>query len=369
MYQVTKNFYQAKNSLFTICFLLITIIARGQSKFVIKGKVTDTSNAPLAKASVFCQNTTFGTVTDNEGNFALELPAGGYDMVVSYTGYDKEVVRINKESVTPAGLIIKLAKQDKSLQEVAVVGSTEVADGLKKYGSFFYEQFIGTTPNAANCTLKNPQALKFYFSKKKNRLKVLTREDLQIENKALGYNIRYQLDSFTYEYNTNIATYSGNPLYEEMNGTEQEKLVWKQNREKAYSGSRIHFMRSWYNKTLQPEGFVIEYVAGEGQNFTTQPIENTYDTTMYQKLDSTDNIEIFYSGKLRVKYNGEMPEPSFVKQFKLPPQIRVQLTVLDINEGFIIERNGYFYEQADVTNTGYWSWEKVADAVPYNYQL
>ena len=32
-----------------------------------------------------------------------------------------------------------------------------------------------------------------------------------------------------------------------------------------------------------------------------------------------------------------------------------------------IERNGYYYEQNDITITGYWAWEKVADMLPYNY--
>ena len=62
-----------------------------------------------------------------------------------------------------------------------------------------------------------------------------------------------------------------------------------------------------------------------------------------------------------------MPEKKFVTLMKLPPHVRVQISILDINEGFVIEQNGYFYDQSDVSNAGYWSWEKIGDLVPYNY--
>lgn len=350
-------------SLLSIC---IFFTASAQ-EIMVKGKVVDSaSGQPMSKASVFCQNTTYGTATDNDGNFSLQLPNGGYDMVISYTGYEKKLIRISVEN-THEPFMVQMIQQDKSLQEVAVVGTSEVADGLTKYGSFFSENFIGTTPNSSKCLIQNPQALKFYYSKKRNRLKVLTKEDLLIANNALGYSIRYQLDSFTYEYATSIATFSGNPLFEEMKGTPEQENEWKLNRLKAYNGSRLHFMRSWHDSALTAQGFVIEKVLADGKDFNTAILENPYDTSVFNRIEN-NAIEILYNGKIRVKYNKEMPEPAFVQQYKLPAQIRVQLSVLDINEGFVIEENGYFYNQEDVTNTGYWSWEKMADAVPYNYK-
>ena len=40
---------------------------------------------------------------------------------------------------------------------------------------------------------------------------------------------------------------------------------------------------------------------------------------------------------------------------------------IDIVNGFVIEENGYFYDQSDVTNIGYWSWKKLAEVLPYDY--
>ncbi len=348
--------------------LFFTVLApmaclQAQDQFPVKGKVIDAaSNAPLVGASVFCQNTTFGVITNADGEFSLRLPNGGYDLVVSFTGYQSEQQRITGAR---EDLVIALNTKDKSMEAVAVVGSNEVPDGLAKYGNFFKEQFLGGTANAAACSILNPEALRFFYSKKRNRLKVLAKEDLQIENKALGYRIRYQLDSLSYEYNTEISTFSGYPFFEMMAGTPAEEAVWKQNRAKAYRGSKLHFMRSWYNKTIAEEGFALEKVKGEGKGFDATQLPDYYDSSFYQ-LDS-GTVSIALTGRYRVIYRKEMPDAKFVSFYKLPPHIRVQLSVVDILDEFLIEANGYWYEQTDLVNTGYWSYEKMAEAVPYDY--
>ena len=244
-------------------FLVISVALQSYAQrndYVVTGKIIDQSTGqPLAGASVFAQNTALGTVSNNAGEFRLQVPNGGYDLVVSYLGFETSSIRISNTSADQP-ISIEMKKQEKTMQEVAVVGSTEVADGWDKYGKIFIDNFIGTTPNASQCVLENRDALRFFFSKKRNKLKVLTKEDLVITNKALGYKIRYQLDSFVYEYNTHLITYSGYPLFEEMTGTEAEKLVWDKNREKAYYGSRMHFMRSWYDSSLTDQGFSLEQV-------------------------------------------------------------------------------------------------------------
>ena len=52
----------------------------------------------LSNASVFCQNTTTGTISNNEGLFALRLTNGGYDLVISYTGYETQVLRVSNST-------------------------------------------------------------------------------------------------------------------------------------------------------------------------------------------------------------------------------------------------------------------------------
>jgi hypothetical protein len=349
---------------FAILIAAHRITAQDNSFFTITGTVTDaTTGQVLSGASVFCQNTTVGTVSKADGSFSLRLPNGGYELIVSYTGYQTFEQRINSNNT--AAISVNLKARDKSLDEVAVVASNEVADGLAKYGSFFSNEFIGTTANASKCRIKNPEALQFFFNKKKNRLKVRAKEELVIVNEALGYRIKYQLDSFVYEYNTNISIYTGFPFYEEMSSDSVQQQQWRQNRRKAYFGSRMHFMRCWYNNSLNEQGFVLEK-PDTGNTAALLPFSNPYDTSIYQRGE-TKEVEIFYKGKLRVVYKNEIPDEDYIKRNKLPDGTWSQTSLLQIEDGLVIEENGFFYDQNEVSNSGYWAWEKLADAVPYTF--
>lgn len=334
--------------------------------FLVTGKVIDAaSQLPLNGASIFCMNTTLGTMSNADGVFSLRLPNGGYDLIISYTGYASAVMRINSSENTPVS--VELKQKEKSLEEVSVVSSNEVQDGLAKYGKFFNDNFIGNTQNASQCKIQNPEVLQFFFSKKRNRLKVKAKEDLILMNDALGYKIKYQLDSFVHDYNSKIDVYTGFPFYEPLTGTEDQQKTWQQNRQKAYKGSRLHFIRSWYARTLESEGFVLEQVDSNSATLKTIAIENPYDSLMF-RVEEDKDVEINYNGKLRVTYKKAMPDPVYLSSNKLPAYLRAQISILDINDGFVIQQNGYFYDQNDVTNIGYWSWQKLGDALPYDYQ-
>lgn len=358
-----------KNLIWISLLLTSTLLVHGQQKtFLVGGKVVDSATQyPLNGASVFAQNTTHGTTSDTAGTFLMRLPNGGYDLVVSYTGYETRTIRISNASPLDS-LVIALPQQDKSMAEVAVVISNEVPDGWEKYGKFFTDHFIGTTPNAGSCAIKNPETLRFFFTKnkKRHRLKVTAREDIMVENNALGYFIRYQLDSFSYDYNTNISQYTGYPFFIDMDSTEEVKAEWKKNRARTYLGSRLHFMTSLYDSIVAEEGFMVEKMESTGKGTSGKIIRDLYDSSLYEADSNT--VYINWHGKYRVSYKNVLPDKKFLQEFKLPATTRMQVTLLDVTDGFVIEQNGFFYEQYDVINTGYWAWKKLAELLPYDYE-
>lgn len=335
-----------------------------EKTFPINGQVLDSATgAPLNNASVFAQNTTIGAISKDSGYFHLRLPNGGYDLIISFTGYETQSIRIGKDHRPDDTLRVRLKPQDKALEQAVVTGSLEVGDGWSKYGQFFLDNFIGTTPNAAQCVLENKDAVHFYFYKKRNKLRIKATDMLHITNNALGYKITYQLDSFVYYYNDNISSYTGYPLFEEMQGTPDQEQTWKQNRLYAYAGSRLHFVRSWYDSTLDDEGFVLE-TADSGSS-KMHKIRNPYDSSIYSRDSS--GVDINIQGRLRVSYTAQNPDKKYLIQNKFPLNTAVEISAMDIQNGFVIEENGYFYDQSDVTNIGYWSWKKLAEVVPYDY--
>ena len=384
---------------FIVFSLLCGFSFFSHAQFVVTGTILDSaSREPLVSASVFCQNTTMGTLTNKQGEFSLSLKSGGYDLIISYTGYQTQIIRVSENK----RLDILMIKEEKSMGEVILKSSNEVANGWEKYGDFFIKYFIGATPNAAQTVLLNPEVLKFYYYKRSNKLKVLATDAVQIANKALGYNIRYQLDSFVYYYNSNINSYRGFCLYSEMNGNDSLKRVWAKARLNAYYGSKLHFMRSYYDSTVLEDGWTIDMLdEGSDKKFTkvTNVYDSSYynliaytrdsitytrntitytldsitrdsiriDTVVHRVLTGTVDVEIYYPRKITVSYTKKRPEPEYLKQFGFPKNIGNQITYIDFKDGIIIKENGYYYDQKDWINQGYWSWKNVADQLPYDF--
>ena len=343
------------------------------NNFYISGVVINKeTNQPLVGASVFAQNTTIGTATNSEGKFSLQLPAGGYDLVVTFTGFTTDSKRITSSDPDNRDIHFEMKLKEKEMEAVSVVSSSEVKDGFKKYGSFFLDHFIGRTANSASCSIKNPEVLKFYFSKKRNRLKVMAAEPLLIENKALGYNIKYSLDSFTHAYETQVSLYTGYPLFEEMTAANNEQRDhWVMERQKAYKGSILHFMRSIYKKDLKEEGFEIQFLISYNNNSkdTAFVPKNIYAALNYTKDDSTQSVTFRPNQNLiGVLYTKEKPAAGFLNDNDTKSK-DFQFSILNFVPGqFItIEQNGYYFEQNDISISEYWTWDKVADQLPYDY--
>ena len=341
-----------------------------QNNFTVSGKVLNQqSGLPMPAASVFAQNTTLGTVTDDNGNFKLSLPQGGYDLVITFTGYRTESKRITTADANE-NITINLKEKEKELETIAIISTNEVTDGLAKYGVFFNEEFIGKTDNSKRTTIQNPDVLHFFYSKKKNRLKITATEPLIIKNEALGYNIKYTIDSFTHEYNSGTSIYTGFPLYEEMQGDSTQKLVWETNRKAAYNGSLLHFMRSVYNKDLKTQQFEIQFIISQNGKDNAIKIKDAYAAINYEKDDSTQTVEILPNQKdVGILFMGDKPSVAYLTDHPTEPKdFKFSILSFKPNESIIIEQNGYFYDQNDISISGYWTWDKVGEQLPYDYR-
>lgn len=340
------------------------------SPMIITGKVINAeTKQPMQGASVFAESTTYGTATDIDGNFSLHLPSGGYNIVVTFTGFAAQDKRIGNSE--RSDLQFELSPKLKSMEEVSIVSSGEVKNGWEKYGNYFLEEFIGKTPNSSLCSIKNPEALKFYFSKRKNRLKVLAHEPVLIENNALGYSLKYELDSFIHEYNSDLTVYTGFPLFQEMPFSDSAQYFkWKTARRKTYFGSELHFMRSLYDMQLQEEGFEIQFIVKNKETDTAIKLKDFYRALNFEPFDSLNVIKFRPNQpSVGVIYIKAKPSEEYLKENeKEPSAFQFSTLVFQNNIPTTIEQNGYFFDQNNITTNGYWSWTKMAEALPYDYE-
>ncbi len=85
---------------------------------VVRGKVTDDKGEALPGVNILVKNTQRGTVTDEEGNFLLEIPDGKAILVFSFVGYVTQEV----ETSGRRQFSIALVQDQKALDELIVVG-------------------------------------------------------------------------------------------------------------------------------------------------------------------------------------------------------------------------------------------------------
>lgn len=85
---------------------------------IIRGKVNDVDGNPLSGVSVVYKGTASGTVTDNQGNFSLDVRNASGTLIVSLIGYKTQEIPLNgQQNVT-----IILERSETELDQVVVVG-------------------------------------------------------------------------------------------------------------------------------------------------------------------------------------------------------------------------------------------------------
>lgn len=101
--------------------LLLALLLLGfttQAQNTVSGTLTDAeSGDPLIGAYITAVGTQTGTVTDFDGTYTIEVPAGVAELQYSYTGYATQVVAINNRSTIDLALT-----SGQTLEEVVVIG-------------------------------------------------------------------------------------------------------------------------------------------------------------------------------------------------------------------------------------------------------
>ncbi len=93
-----------------------TIVAHAQT--VVTGKITDDTGEVLPGAIVTITGTTSGALSDEEGEYSIEVPDGNALLVFSFMGYERQEEIVGGRTV----INIRLVPSDLSLSEVVVVG-------------------------------------------------------------------------------------------------------------------------------------------------------------------------------------------------------------------------------------------------------
>lgn len=81
-------------AIFLYVFLLVSFVLNQSNAQVISGRIVTELNQPLAYTTIYVHETKTGTITNNYGNFLLQLDKGTYNLTIRSLGFlqiDKEV--------------------------------------------------------------------------------------------------------------------------------------------------------------------------------------------------------------------------------------------------------------------------------------
>lgn len=106
-------------------FLASHILMGQQRNYTVSGTVTD-NNGPLPGASILIEGTTTGTISDQNGNYQLEVATdqSSVRIVFSSIGYAQQIQQVSLAAQESVTLDVTMVEDVKELDEVLIVGST-----------------------------------------------------------------------------------------------------------------------------------------------------------------------------------------------------------------------------------------------------
>ncbi|HEY5966981.1 MAG TPA: carboxypeptidase-like regulatory domain-containing protein [Chitinophagaceae bacterium] len=374
----------SRSVLFLLFFSFVQIGFSQQ--FFIRGRVTDIeTQLPLKGASVYINNTTKGSITNDNGDFELgPLQPGRYEVVASFVGYDALLYSAEIKS-SNLRISFKVEKKEEILREVLVLSS----ELRKRYLDIFKKFVIGQSVAADHCQIKNIEEVQFASGETKDEIMAYTEKALVIESPELGYTIHFDLLTFYYNKVTSGAYFYGYTRFVDWGKDEKTKKKWIRKRREAYEGSTVHFFRSLVNKQLTKEGFTVYQLlnmkkekidsvgftitapkGSQGMQMARTAIEDSmirlYPDSVYKiyELRVNDGWRIFYEKNTNLKR--EITKKMIVSG--QPPTGTVSGLRLR-EEPALINARGIILTPIRLFYDGLWGYECLANMLPEDYDV
>lgn len=361
----------------TISFLLVINSLVAQSaRYIISGLVRDASSGEtLPFANVFLTGTTYGTVTDKEGNFELKVfERGTYELIVKFVGYDTYAQTIEFTNHEEKTFAINLTLAAVNLGSVVVTDRED--EEWQANLSSFKDAFLGRTKNSKKCKILNEEQINFYYNEEKGTLEAFCNEPIKVQNDALGYTLDYYLEQFIIDYKAGYASFYGFTFYQESKKGNKVKRRFVKARDKAFYGSIEHFFRSLSADQLKEEGWKV-MLAQDIDGFGRAVKAVDYDVHKQVKAGPTPfSSSLSFDGYLYITYTKEAESEAFsgTKSISLTgdktPMIpqRSFITIIEDGGRINFEASGYVLNPVSFLTGEYWGFEKVADMLPTNFQ-
>ncbi|SMD38027.1 Secretin and TonB N terminus short domain-containing protein [Reichenbachiella faecimaris] len=355
-------------------------------KVNIRGNVRDSqTNEPIPGINVYVAGNLKGSSTDVNGNFEIKgLAPGRYEIVFSHIVYNLAHRLVTLEGDQQfVHIPQKLEPKTTQLEDIEIIAksNSETQKNWQRGFKIFEEEFFGNTQNASKCNILNPEVLDIDYDRETGELAATADQPLIIENLALGYRINYILELF--EHTPTVTRLLGISNFEELpvaNKAEYRRVL--KNRKRSFNGSMTHFLRSLTNGRLKKEGYIIDEVDELPAVINISQFELPAKLAANSGQYAFDN-SLKFTKYLMVIYVKEYESQAYIMdRLKLANRTDIlmngvplgasnsagQISFIKLNlPSVTINEKGFFNEPFAVTTYGYWSWERVAEYMPFDY--
>ncbi|MCH8960249.1 MAG: carboxypeptidase-like regulatory domain-containing protein, partial [Bacteroidetes bacterium] len=359
------------------------LAAQPVSSVTLSGTVVEAETGqPLEGANVFLANTLIGTTTDQNGFFSMTgVTLGTHELVASFVGFQAQTERLRLIQAGDLTVDFRLALRVVESDGIEVT-ATSPKRWQRQYKTF-EKFFLGISRNASKCEILNPEVLDFEVDEATGEFIARARSPLLIENRALGYLLRFVLEGFQLNEKKRLIRYRGRVGFTEIRPrSDREAQRWAKRRLEAYNGSLRHFLASLVRDEVAGEGFMVvseedsreaAYSGVPGARpsarITTVRPENILgpgELDFERKLD--------FIGYLKILYFKEIPSSAYLKYREyanrgLRASEDEQVSWISLNHpGVLFTTDGIVEDTYALTKFGYWYFERVAELLPYEYR-
>jgi hypothetical protein len=303
------------------------------------------TDKPVRNASVYFDGTLNGTSSDPEGNFTLYPQGKMMPVIVSAVGYENATL-----TDFPKGkkALIYLDVKQNELEEVTISASDGMP--LKEKLRIFRREFLGTSANARSCEILNEKDIRLSYNKKTNTLKASSENPIIVQNKNLGYTLKFFPNDITIAPDRTIV--EGYQFFEEdTSRTTNEKI--QRARENTYLGSQLHFIRSLWNDDLKKNDFRVS--AGGKVSY--------------------DGIQIAYKDRHKVDYDSIVVSRDGEKYIHLNESVNIDykrrnsLLSRGISDKDALIRSDGYSDPSALIWRGIIGSQRIGDALPLEYKV
>ncbi|HZY79458.1 MAG TPA: carboxypeptidase-like regulatory domain-containing protein [Cyclobacteriaceae bacterium] len=351
------------------CVVFVQLAQAQTHTGIVKGRVIDAKSfKPLPFATVYMNQTTLGTITNDQGDFLLQdIPVGRYDLVVSYVGYQTYQSRVTVNDTIPFTMSIKMSASSTNLDEILVRAKKD--DKWSGLYTKFQRYFFGVSPYSAQCKILNPWVLDF----SEDKAGILTAKaslPIEIENLGLGYNVTCHLKEFTA--GANVYKINGTYRFVEAQTMDTTlSALWHGRREDVYLGSTRHLLKAIIDNRVEESGF--ELYRDKSNN--PEVIRNSnFLVNINYALEELKTLGLVLPSGSDGQYFVKLPsrtEVHYVKRNASPKVYRnvpYPVSWLEVQGGSVeVNAQGVLLNPNKMTVAGAMSDAHVAELLPLNY--